>query len=98
MKTPRMLAMTLAISGLAYAFGSVADDDFYGVIETRPANGHVGEWVIGGRTFSVTDRVRLNTDDGPLDVGVCVSVDVEGGNVEEIESEDAEDCARARPV
>jgi hypothetical protein len=93
MKNPRISAMTLAFSALAFSLGAVADDDFYGIVESRPADGHVGEWVIGGRTFTSTAATKIDTDDGPLDIGVCASVDTEGERVEEIESESAQKCA-----
>lgn len=95
MKNPRISAMTLAVSALAFSLGAGADDDFYGIVESRPADGHVGEWVIGGRTFTATAATEIDTDDGPLDVGACASVDTKGERVEEIESEPARKCAPA---
>ncbi|NCA72700.1 MAG: hypothetical protein EOM91_22115 [Sphingobacteriia bacterium] len=95
MKNPRITAMTLAFSTLAFSLGAVADDDFYGIVESRPADGPVGAWVIGGRTFTATTATKIDTDDGPLDIGVCASVDTEGERVEEIESEPARKCAPA---
>ena len=92
MKNSRIPAMTLAFSALAFSLGAVADDDFYGIVESRPLDGDVGEWVIGGRTFTATVPTEIDTDDGPLDIGVCASVDMEGERVEEIESEPARKC------
>jgi hypothetical protein len=89
-----MLAMILASSAVALSFGAQADDDFYGVVESRPADGHVGEWVIGGRSFTATADTEIEADDGPLDIGACASVDMEGERVEEIESERADECAQ----
>lgn len=85
-------AMALAFSTLACSVGALADDDFYGTVERRPTNGHVGEWVIGGRTFMATAATEIDTDDGPLDIGVCASVDMDDGRVEEIERESAGKC------
>ena len=95
MKNPSIPAMTLAFCALAFSLGAVADDDFYGIIESRPADGAVGEWVIGGRTFTATAATKIETDDGPLDIGVCASVGTEGERVDEIESEPARKCAPA---
>ena len=95
MKNPSIPVMTLAFSALAFSLGAVADDDFYGIVESRPLDGAVGEWVIGGRTFTATAATKIDTDDGPLDVGACASVDTEGERVEEIESEPARKCAPA---
>jgi uncharacterized protein YdeI (BOF family) len=68
-------------------------DDFYGFVESRPA-GVAGTWVISGRSFVATEQTRLATDDGPLNVGTCVSVEYEGNQAFEIESEPASDCGR----
>ncbi|KAA6183479.1 hypothetical protein F2Q65_15560 [Thiohalocapsa marina] len=87
------VSLLLTAAALTLPVGAQADDDFYGVIESQPTNGHIGEWVIGGRTFSATARTQIDEDDGPLLVGTCASVDWEGGMVEEIESEDASECA-----
>jgi hypothetical protein len=79
-----------AWSGLQVA---VADDDFYGIVQRRPA-GKVGTWIIGGRSFDVTSDTELDEDDGPLRVGVCAEVDIDDDRVDEIESEPATKCRR----
>ncbi len=68
------------------------DDDYYGIIDSRPS-GTAGEWVISGRSFTATDDTELDTDDGPLVVGACVSVDYEGSIAEEMDSEDRYECS-----
>lgn len=80
---------------LAQSFVSVAfaDEDFYGIIESRPA-GKVGTWVVGGRSVEVTETVKLDDDEGPLTVGACVEVDIDNGIVEEIESEPPRKCTK----
>jgi uncharacterized protein YdeI (BOF family) len=70
-----------------------SDDDFYGIIESRPS-GTAGVWVIGGRSFTATSSTVLYTDDGPLTVGKCTSADYEGNIAKEIESEPARACTR----
>lgn len=77
--------------GLAATAVASADEDFYGIIESRP-EGAVGTWVVGGRSIEVTDRTELDDDHGPLEVGACVEVDIDDGVVEEIESEPARKC------
>jgi hypothetical protein len=89
----RNLTTALALCAVSLSFGAQADDDFYGIVESRPASGHVGDWVIGGRTFTATAATEIEADDGPLDVGACASVDVENGQVKDIESERADQCA-----
>ena len=63
----------------------------YGLIESRP-EGKVGPWMIGGRSFDVTDKTKLEEDDGPLVVGACAEVEFEGNMVKEIESEKKSKC------
>jgi hypothetical protein len=87
--------MALAISAVTLSFGALADEDFYGIVESRPASVHAGEWVIGGRTFTATADTEIEADDGPLDIGACASVEMNSEHVEEIESESAEKCAAA---
>ncbi len=65
---------------------AIADDDFYGTINSRP-DGKAGTWAVGDRSVDVTDKTELDEDYGPLKVGVCAEVEMEGGVVEEIESE-----------
>ncbi len=75
------------------SFPSYADEEFYGIIESRP-EGKVGTWVIGGRDVEVTERTKLEEDHGPLVIGVCAEVEYEGGMVEEIESEAPAKCKK----
>lgn len=49
-----------------------------GRIEAMPAGGLLGEWVIAGRTFLVTEATRIREDKGPAAVGVCVEVEYSG--------------------
>jgi len=72
---------------------AVADDDFYGIVESRP-DGEVGTWVVGGRDLEVTERTQLDEDNGPLEIGACAEVDMDEGMVEEIEVEPASKCSK----
>lgn len=97
MKHPLFTVALLTSSAVALPFAGpvsaqAADDDFYGVVESRPTDGSVGVWTIGGRTFTATTQTTIAEDDGPLTVGTCASVDTEGERVEEIESEPSADC------
>ncbi len=74
-------------------------EEFYGIIEKMPANGGTGTWVIGGRSIEVTNRTKLDPDDGPLQVGACVEVEFDVDSrgqvyVEEIETEPFYKCGR----
>ncbi|NCA72525.1 MAG: hypothetical protein EOM91_21190 [Sphingobacteriia bacterium] len=92
MKHSTLLAMTLVFLVLAVVLRALSDRDVYGIVESRPADGHVGEWVIGGRLYTATAGTEIDIDAGPLDIGVCASVDLEGDRVDEIESEPAGKC------
>jgi hypothetical protein len=70
---------------------SHADEEFYGIIESRP-DAKTGTWVVGGRNVEVTENTELEEDHGPLVVGACVEVEYEGNVVEEIESEPITKC------
>jgi hypothetical protein len=85
--------MILFLSASGLLAGAQADDDVYGIVESRPASDHAGDWLIGGRTLTATDQTKIEADDGPLAAGACASVDLKGDQVEEIESERPETCA-----
>ena len=65
--------------------------EYKGVLDHRP-EGKDGMWVIDGKSFSVTEDVKLDEDNGPIAVGTCVGLDMVDGDVREIESEDMEEC------
>jgi hypothetical protein len=90
LKTSTCLA-SLALAALTGVPVAMADDDFYGIVQSRPA-GKVGTWVIGGRSFEATRDTDLDEDDGPLRVGACAEVYIDDGRVEEIETEPLRDC------
>ena len=78
------LFVTALLVGL-FSTNAAAFDDFNGKIESKPAGGNEGAWVIGGRTIYVTGKTHLDDSDGDLDVGACVEVDISQGWVKEIE-------------
>jgi hypothetical protein len=67
------------------------DVEYTGILDHRP-EGKEGMWVIDGKSFSVTADVELDEDDGPLQPGSCVEIEMEEGNVKEIESAAIEKC------
>ncbi|NOZ28954.1 MAG: hypothetical protein GXP39_13005, partial [Chloroflexi bacterium] len=48
---------------------------FYGTVESLPANGLIGEWVVSGRTVHVGAETRIDQEDGPVAVGARVEVE-----------------------
>lgn len=77
------------------AKGGGGDDvrsEFYGIIEARPENGMLGEWVIGGHSFIADAGTEFDQSEGVLSVGGCAKVHVRNGRVHEIDSEPMGDC------
>ncbi len=86
-----VFACTFAVHSLTNV--AFADDDFDGIIESRP-DGKAGTWVVGGRSVEATERTRLEEKHGPLKVGVCAEVELKGGVIEEVETEPLHKCGR----
>ena len=82
--------LLVLISGV---FVSCSDNEveYYGVLDHRPESKD-GMWVIDGKSFSVTAEVDLDEDHGPIKVGTCVELEMEEGDVKEIESTEMEKC------
>lgn len=62
------------------------DDElsFTGIVESHPDGTFVGDWVIGGETFEVTESTEIDESEGTLTVGACAELDyivVDGSNV-----------------
>ena len=64
---------------------------FYGFVESRPEGLH-GTWVIGGRQITTQPQTEFDQEEGLLQVGACVKVEIRGGRVHEIDSEPASNC------
>ena len=67
--------------------------EFKGAVESLPAGGLVGTWVVDGRTVEVTAHTRIEQKNGPITVGTVVEVEgwkLEGGAIQarKIKSED----------
>lgn len=54
------------------------EDKWVGRVETMPANGLSGAWVVGGRAFTATENTEFDADKGPLVMGVCAEVEYVG--------------------
>ena len=79
---PILLVFLISIS----ASCSDNEAEYTGILDHRP-EGKDGMWVIDGKSFSVTDKVDLDEDHGPITAGACVELEMEDGEVTEIESE-----------
>jgi hypothetical protein len=60
--------------------------EFQGTVESLPASGIAGDWVVSGRTVHVPSGVRLREKGGPVGLGVRVEVE---GNQRADQSVDA---------
>ena len=48
--------------------------ELFGVIESLPDGGLLGDWTVGGETVVVTETTKLEAEYGPFQVGSCVEV------------------------
>lgn len=97
MNQPMLLTMFLVASAIVIPYSLQVEEEIYGIVQSRPAQGDVGDWIIGGRTFTATARTEIDLDAGPLTSGTCASVELRGKVVTEIESESPLKC-RAAPA
>jgi len=88
-KTRKLILIVFLISLSASCSDNEAE--YTGILDHRP-EGKDGMWVIGGKSFSVTDEVDLDEDHGPITAGACVELEMEDGEVKEIETEEMEKC------
>lgn len=82
-------------TALALLISACSDNEveYTGILDHRP-EGKDGMWVIDGKSFSVTNEVELDEDHGAITVGACVGLEMEDGDVEEIESMKPEECQK----
>jgi len=88
-KTIKLILLVFLISISASCSDNEAE--YTGILDHRP-EGKDGMWVIDGKSFSVTDVVDLDEDHGPIIAGACVELEMEDGEVREIESEEMDKC------
>ena len=84
---PALIVILISLS----ASCSDNEAEYYGILDHRP-EGKDGMWVIDGKSFSVTDEVELEEDHGPITVGACVELEMDEGDVKEIESAEMDEC------
>ena len=70
--------------------------EYKGFVESMPAGGRIGTWVIGGQTFIANASTEFENEHGSLAVGSCAEVEYRAtasGNIaHEIESEHSGEC------
>jgi hypothetical protein len=52
-----------------------AKQEFYGVVQTMPEKGYVGQWNVDGKTVQVTKDTKVKEKHGKLAVGAYVEVE-----------------------
>lgn len=70
-------------------------EKFYGIVESMPLSGTVGEWVISGNPYTATLETELEAEHGIFEVGSCVKVELVAGTgnvIKEMETERAYHC------
>jgi ABC-type xylose transport system substrate-binding protein len=67
------LLVSLFPAGAAFA-GNDGSYKFSGTVESLPATGLVGDWVVSGRTVHVTAATRIEQEHGQVAVGAYVEV------------------------
>ena len=71
-KVVTLIIIGLFLLGLGNA---LAKQEFYGVVQTMPEKGYVGQWNIDGKTVHVTEDTKIEEEDGKLAVGAYVEVE-----------------------
>lgn len=94
-----LIILAMVLSAVPIGAASPADDnwpEWKGLVESRPAGTNIGDWVVGGRTFTADASTQFDEEHGTLDVGVCAKVKYQtvasGYRAVEIESKEASDC------
>ena len=93
MNTPYMPLSLILPAALAVLITACSDNEveYTGILDHRP-EGKDGMWVIDGKSFSVSGEVDLDEDHGPLKAGACVELEMEDGEVKEIETKEMDKC------
>lgn len=79
-----------------------AEQEAYGRVDSKPAGGLIGAWVIAGVTYNAPAGVEFKQRNGPLVVGACAKVHYAPNTtpftVREMESRSAADCGGSVPT
>jgi hypothetical protein len=69
-------ALVCLLVGSAIVLADDGEDfEFTGTIQSLPAMGLVGDWIVGGKTVHVTAKTEIEQDDGVVAVGAVVQVE-----------------------
>jgi hypothetical protein len=71
----RKVAIIMLIGILLSVGNAFAKQEFYGVVQTMPEEGYIGQWNIDGKTVNVTKDTKIEEKHGKLAVGAYVEVE-----------------------
>jgi hypothetical protein len=60
---------------LEQVFAADVEHEFTGYVEALPADGHVGNWKVAGRTVRVTEHTQIDQKDALVALGARVEVE-----------------------
>ena len=87
-----ILVSLALVSGFSQIVLADKDKGLLGTIESRPDT-TAGMWTIGGKSVKVTDKTKLDEQNGPLTKGACAKVETgDDGKAKEIKSKPAKKC------
>ena len=88
---PMILCVFLAALAVGNPAHAQSDKGFRGLIDNLPHD-KLGAWVVGSHQLNVTDKTRFDEAEGPVKVGACVSVALEGTLIKVITTEKVSQC------
>ena len=88
---PMMFSVFLAALAVGNPAVAQPDKGFKGLIDNLPHD-KLGAWVVGSRQLNVTAKTRFDEAEGPIKVGACVSVALDGTLVKVIKTEKVSQC------
>ena len=71
----RKVAIFTLIGILLSVGNAFAKQEFYGIVQTMPENGYIGQWNIAGKTVNVTKDTKIKEKHGKLAIGAYVEVE-----------------------
>lgn len=93
------LFLLFVVQGPSVLFAGTQDNEgpkWKGVVASRPVSGVVGEWTIGGRTFTADNTTQVEQEHGVLQVNSCAEVEYQVNNTGyravKIESKEVDEC------
>lgn len=91
------IALFTALSLLAAGWAPAQADDgeWIGLVEAMPADGLIGDWLVGGRAFATDANTEFRTEKGALALGACVEVEFDSASPEradKIATKSSDDC------